>query len=91
MFGSVFHQFSGRLGPMAIAVDSETDMIYVARFDFAHLATGRGEVVVLEANSGEESPGRITVPGTEITALAIDSKNRKLFIGEGKNLYTIDI
>lgn len=30
---SVFHQFSGRFGPTAIAVDS-TGLIYVARFDF---------------------------------------------------------
>ncbi len=31
---SVFYQFSGRMGPSAIAID-EDDKIYVARYDFA--------------------------------------------------------
>lgn len=91
MVASVFHQFSGGLGPMSIAIDVEKDLIYVGRFDFAHLS-GRagGEVVVLEGSTGEEA-GRITVPGSEITALAVDSKNGKLYIAEGKNLYGIAI
>ena len=31
---SVFHQFSGRMGPSALAVDPD-GLIYVARYDFA--------------------------------------------------------
>ena len=30
-----FHQFSGRLGPTALAVDSKSGNIYVAHSDFA--------------------------------------------------------
>lgn len=98
MFGSVFHQFSGGMGPMCVAVDSKTDLIYVARYDFAHCRSSSssgegngktGEVVVLHDN-GEEA-GRILVPGTEIAALALDNISKKLYIAEGKNLYALNL
>lgn len=94
MIGSVFHQFSGSLGPMCVAVDSESNMIYVSRFDFAHCRSGAGnadgEIVVLHGDSGEEA-GRIVVPGCEITALALEPKTKTLFIAERKNLYSINV
>lgn len=94
MFGSVFHQFSGGMGPMSVVVDSEDDLIYVARYDFAHAnnkknGTATGEVLVLQGDG--EVMGAIKVPGTEITALALDKIKKRLFIAEGKNLYSIKL
>ena len=50
-YTSVFHQFSGKFGPTAIAVDPE-GMIYVARFDF-HGVSEDGLISVLNPQTGE--------------------------------------
>lgn len=42
---SVYHQFIGRFGPMALVV-SQSDLLYVSRFEFAHL-TDIGIISVL--------------------------------------------
>lgn len=47
-FFSVFHQFSGRLGPTAVCV-SPNDTIYVARFEFEVIATD-GIISILNKN-----------------------------------------
>jgi len=41
----VYHQFVGRFGPMALVV-SQSDLLYVSRFEFAHL-TDIGIISVL--------------------------------------------
>mmetsp|Transcript_1020 Transcript_1020/g.622 ORF Transcript_1020/g.622 Transcript_1020/m.622 type:complete len:142 (+) Transcript_1020:432-857(+) len=46
---SVFKQFSGRLGPTALAVHPETGLLYVARFDFAECSRN-GIISVLNEN-----------------------------------------
>jgi len=38
-YTSVFHQFSGGLGPSAITIDAKTGNLYVARFDHSELKT----------------------------------------------------
>lgn len=42
---SVYHQFSGRFGPMALVV-SQSDLLYAARFEFGHI-TDIGIISVL--------------------------------------------
>eukprot|EP00658_Telonema_sp_P-2_P085202 TRINITY_DN9665_c0_g1_i9.p1 TRINITY_DN9665_c0_g1~~TRINITY_DN9665_c0_g1_i9.p1 ORF type:complete len:108 (+),score=15.20 TRINITY_DN9665_c0_g1_i9:203-526(+) len=64
-----FHQFSGKLGPTALACDTATGNLYVAHSDFASVQHATGEVVVL-APSGEKLRG-ISIESAEITGLAI--------------------
>jgi sugar lactone lactonase YvrE len=49
---SVFHQFSGRLGPTALAV-SQSGQIYAARFDFMEV-NQHGLITVLNADGTVE-------------------------------------
>lgn len=63
---SVFHQFSGRLGPTAIAVDSNGS-VYVARFDFTE-ASKDGIISILN-ESGELQEDLLVNDCSEITGL----------------------
>jgi len=66
---SVFHQFSGRLGPTALAVDSKSGNIYVAHSDFAGVEGATGEIVVLSAQG--QKLRVLAVPAAEISGIAI--------------------
>jgi len=48
---SVFHQFSGRLGPTALAVSPSTGQLYVARYDFTECSKN-GVISVLNSDTG---------------------------------------
>ena len=113
-FGSVFCQFAGGMGPIAVAIDATQDLIFVAKFDLAATSSSAsggvvsaaaerkaaelegplaaaarvGEVVVLRGSSGE-TVARITVPGTEITALAVNPATHTLYIAEGRSLFSV--
>ena len=63
---SVFHQFSGRLGPTAIAVDAN-GLVYVARFDFTECSKD-GIITVLNEN-GENQEELLVNDCSEITGL----------------------
>ena len=63
---SVFHQFSGRLGPTALAV-SPSGQIYVARFDFSE-ASSQGIISIL-SDSGECEEELIVSDCAELTGL----------------------
>lgn len=55
---SVFHQFSGRYGPTAIAVHSSGN-IYIAHYEFTQIMTD-GEIVVLSPKG--EMIGKVMIP-----------------------------
>lgn len=64
---SVFHQFSGRFGPTAIAT-SHSDLIYVARYEFSVISSD-GMISVL--NNNGDSIDNIMIPGApEINGLS---------------------
>ena len=65
-YTSVFHQFSGRLGPSAIAI-SPSGRLFVARFDFTE-ANANGLISVLD-DSGECEEELIVHDCAEITGL----------------------
>jgi len=67
---SVFCQFSGLLGPTAIACDIKTGNLYVARFDFKDVSSD-GVISVL-SDKGQELR-TLNVPGAEVTGLIIDN------------------
>lgn len=80
---SVFKQFSGRFGPTAMAVDHD-GLLYVARFDFAHI-TDHGVITVL--NEKAEIEDEIKLPRLpEITGLYFSKIHENvLYITEGSN------
>ena len=63
---SVFHQFSGRLGPTAIAVDSN-GLIYVARFDFTECS--KDGIISILSENGELTEELLVNDCSEITGL----------------------
>lgn len=63
---SVFYQFSGRLGPTALAV-SPTGQLYVARFDFAE-ASSNGLISII-SDSGECEEELVVQDCSELTGL----------------------
>lgn len=63
---SVFYQFSGRLGPTALAV-SPTGQLYVARFDFSE-ANSNGLISIL-SDSGECEEELVVQDCSELTGL----------------------
>ena len=63
---SVFYQFSGRLGPTALAV-SPSGQLYVARFDFAE-ASSNGLISII-SDSGECEEGVVVQDCSELTGL----------------------
>lgn len=48
---SVFHQFSGRFGPTALAIHPQDGKLYVARFDFTQ-SSKNGLISILDPNEG---------------------------------------
>eukprot|EP00741_Cyanophora_paradoxa_P010527 tig00000158_g10179.t1 len=85
---SVFHQFSGGLGPTAVAVDPVRGDVCVARCDFASEEGARGVVSVLSAEGAHKYD--IAVPGPEVTGLCFDPASPEtLYITEAstRSLY----
>ncbi|KAL0486824.1 beta-lactamase domain-containing proteinonase [Acrasis kona] len=80
---SVFHQFSGGLGPMALACDS-SGLLYVSNFDFTEAGqegeANVGQITVLKPNGKLHST--IRVNGTEINGLMFDWEKKNLYISE---------
>ena len=66
---SVFHQFSGMLGPTALACDPKSGNLYVARFDFKECAEV-GCIVVLSPKG--EVLRELAVPAPEVTGVVIE-------------------
>jgi DNA-binding beta-propeller fold protein YncE len=65
---SVFKQFSGRLGPTAIALHPSTGYLYVARFDFAECSRN-GIISILNPENGDIEGEMIVAENPEITGL----------------------
>lgn len=63
---SVFHQFSGRLGPTAIAVDA-SGSVYVARFDFTECS--KDGIITILNDQGEMQEELLVNDCSEITGL----------------------
>ncbi len=80
---SVFHQFSGRLGPVAVACDHQRGgLLYVARFDFEHCAE-EGCISVLSPEGTHIRD--ITVGGAEVSGLAISPDGEHLLVTDAAN------
>jgi len=65
---SVFHQFSGRLGPTAIAVSPATGQLYVARYDFSECSKN-GVISILNSETGLCESELSVQDASEITGL----------------------
>mmetsp|Transcript_19331 Transcript_19331/g.33244 ORF Transcript_19331/g.33244 Transcript_19331/m.33244 type:complete len:289 (+) Transcript_19331:96-962(+) len=81
---SVFHQFSGALGPTALACDAN-GFLYVARYDFASTPGGEGEqgtISVLSPSGYIEY--EMPCPAPQITGLTFHKTQRNLlYVTEG--------
>ena len=75
---SVYHQFSGRMGPVAVCC-AKDGTLYVARFDTRNCAD-KGVVSVLSPEG--EFERNIMFPGPEITGVALSRDQRSLFVTE---------
>lgn len=64
---SVFHQFSGRLGPTSIALHPQTGKLYVARYDF--LDCSKLGIVSILSDEGELESELVLPDHPEITGL----------------------
>jgi sugar lactone lactonase YvrE len=84
---SVYHQFSGRLGPMGLACGND-GTVYVARFETRECAVD-GVVSVIRADGSRGDD--IVVPGPEVTGVAVSGS--KLYVTEGstKGVYGYDV
>lgn len=84
---SVFCQFSGGVGPSAVAIDDRGN-IYVAHYDVAAMGA-EGRISILGTNGDLKS--NIVIAGPEITGLAVNEKY--LYITERSNgiIYRLDI
>eukprot|EP00656_Telonema_subtile_P045994 TRINITY_DN5228_c0_g1_i4.p1 TRINITY_DN5228_c0_g1~~TRINITY_DN5228_c0_g1_i4.p1 ORF type:complete len:178 (-),score=52.10 TRINITY_DN5228_c0_g1_i4:79-612(-) len=89
---SVFHQFSGRLGPTALATHPDTGNLYAAHSDFGGLEAATGEIVVLSP-AGKQLRV-LSIPAVEITGIAIqsDTGSTRLIVTEAGNgnVYTVE-
>ena len=81
-YTSVFHQFKGKFGPTALAVDGE-GMIYVARFDFAECSED-GVIAVLNPGTGEVDHELVVAGCAELTGLYF-AKNDCLYATESSS------
>jgi len=79
--GTVFFQFSGRLGPSAIVVDKNRELIYVARPEIAEL--GGGSAVAVLSLGGELLKEFIVEGvGPSISGLALSPDGKELVVAE---------
>lgn len=77
---TVFHQFSGRLGPTAVVCDhTRSGLLYIARPESADFAE-KGIIAVLSAEGALLR--ELEVPGPEITSLALSLDARYLYFSE---------
>jgi DNA-binding beta-propeller fold protein YncE len=65
---SVFHQFSGRFGPTALAINPQDGKLYVARFDFTQ-SSKNGLISILDPNEGNIVEELNVSDSPEITGL----------------------
>jgi len=77
---SVFYQFSGGIGPSAIAYDE--DNLYIARFDFA--AAGKKGVVSQITAAGVHVRD-FELPAAELTGIAVDKAAKALVVTEASS------
>ena len=79
---AVFHQFSGRFGPRALACDPRTGLLFVARYDVAQFSSsGKGVVSVLHPDGGLVADIG-DIPGPEVSGLCLSPDGTELYITE---------
>jgi len=76
---AVYHQFSGRFGPSALAVDPRSGVLYVGRYELRHLGGG-GVVSVVHPERGHVRD--IAVPGPEVSGLCLSADGAELYVTE---------
>lgn len=82
---SIFYQFSGRMGPSAIAIDDTLGNIYVARYEFQN---DENEIdgIISVINKEGMLIGELVIPKlSEITGLLIPSKYKDVIYFTEKN------
>ncbi|KAL3933752.1 MAG: hypothetical protein SGPRY_000147 [Prymnesium sp.] len=87
---SIFHQFSGRMGPSGVVCSSKTGHLYVSHYDFP--STGaKGLVSVLSADG--KLVREIEVPAAEVTGIALSPEQDAIFVTEAstKSIYTCSV
>jgi len=84
---SVFHQFSGRMGPSGIACCPKTGTLYVTQYDFAS-CSANGIVAVLSAEG--KLLREIEAPAAELTGIAMHPAGGAIFVTEAStnSIYT---
>lgn len=81
---SVFYQFSGGLGPTALATDPN-GMIYVARFDFVGTCSQRQGLVSILSPDGRLSSELPVPAGPEISGLTFSPSAKYLYLTEASS------
>jgi len=86
---SVYFQFSGGLGPAAVACDSR-GFLYVALHDFSFVGN-KGKVVVISPDGAIVR--QIACPAPELSGIALDPAGKTLFITESStnSVFTVAI
>jgi aspartate beta-hydroxylase len=83
---SVFHQFSGGFGPMALACDSKGNL-HVSNFDFADVENTdegqTGQITILKPDGKVQAIVR--VKGSEINGLVFDNEKKNLYLSENSH------
>jgi sugar lactone lactonase YvrE len=92
--GSVFAQLHGTCGPSAICADPKTGKLFVAQYEAAEAGAAEGLVHVF-LPTGEEV-GTITLPSTQLTAVAVDNDSCLYIAADGgakgkSKLYSIRV
>ena len=77
--GSVFAQLHGTCGPSSICVDQNTGKIFVAQYEASEAGATEGVVHVFQRSG--ELDGTITLPATQLTAVAVDHSSN-LYVAE---------
>ena len=79
--GTVFHQFSGRLGPTALVVDRVRELIYVARPEVPEMGGGSAVAVL---SLGGECLKEFVVDGmgSGVTSLALTPDGKELVVAD---------
>ena len=82
---SIFYQFSGRIGPSAIALDDTFGNLYIARYEFQN-EEGDVDGIISVLNKDGNLMGELIIPKLpEITGLLIPSKNKDVLFFTEKN------